>query len=395
MLPTAKTHVVHITQKLEIGGLESFIVELCRKMDTTGFRSTVLCLNGYDERYKTSLEQIGVPVHLIRKKHRYDALFLLRAASFLRSIRADIVHSHGGCFFYSSLIGKLAGVRQLVHTVHGMPLSSGLQARVEEYLSCAMTDRIIAVSDQIAEDLSSRNPHIANKLEVVINGIDTDRFRPVRDDELRAAGRAGFGLPQTARIIGTVGRLEKIKNYPLLLRACAELIHSHGTGAHLALVGSGSEEQALRQLARELGIAERVSFLGMQYDLQQIYPLFDVFVLSSLTEGTSLSLLEAQACGIPALVTDVGGNPRIISNGINGYLCPSGDQAAMAALLDRLFGDDVLMAEMGNAARTRVMEGFDLSGMVKTYQQGYRSHADTVRRQRMERIMASYDTQLP
>lgn len=395
MVPTAKTHVVHITQKLEIGGLESFIVELCRKMDRTGFSSTVLCLNGYDERYKSSLEQIGVPVRLIQKKHRYDALFLARAASFLRSIRADIVHSHGGCFFYSSLIGRLAGVSQLVHTVHGMPISSGPQARVEEYLSCAMTDRIIAVSDQIANDLSSRNPHIAHKLEVVINGIDTDRFRPVRDDELRAAGRAGFGLPQAARIIGTVGRLETVKNYPLLLRACAELIHTHGTGAHLALVGSGSEEQALRRLARELGIEQQVSFLGMQYDLQQIYPLFDVFVLSSLTEGTSLSLLEAQACGIPALVTDVGGNPSIISHGINGYLCPSDDHLAMAALLDQLLTCGALLTNMGNAARTRVTERFDLSSMVKTYEKGYRYHADTVRRQRMERIMASYDTQLP
>lgn len=395
MQPIAKTHVVHITQRLEIGGLESFIVELCRKMDTTGFRSTVLCLNGYDERYKNSLEQIGVPVHLIKKKHRYDALFLLRAASFLKSIQADIVHSHGGCFFYSSLIGKLAGVKQLVYTVHGMPLSSGLQERVEEYLSCAMTDRIIAVSDQIAEDLSSRNPHIANKLEVVINGIDTDRFRPIRDDTLRATGRAGFGLPTTTRIIGTVGRLEKIKNYPLLLRACAELIHNRDTEVHLAVVGSGSEEQTLQQLARELGIAEQVSFLGMQYDLEQIYPLFDVFVLSSLTEGTSLSLLEAQACGIPALVTDVGGNPRIISNGINGYLSPSDDHRTMAALLDRLLSSDALLTEMGNAARARVMERFDLSGMVNTYQQGYHNHTDTVRRQRMERIMESYDTQLP
>ena len=285
MMPTRRTHVVHITQHLEIGGLESFIVEFCRRMDTGRFTATVLCLNGYDERYKAYLEQSGVKVHLIRKKHKFDLMFLVRAASFLRSIQTDIIHSHGGCFFYSSLIGKMAGVRQQIYTLHGMPVSFGLQARVEEFLSCAMTDRIVAVSDETAQNLRSRNHGVATKLEVIINGIDTERYRPIDDDAQKAAYKTRYGLEQTTNIIGSVGRLEKVKNYPLLLQACAKLSHDHGTGFHLVLVGTGREEAALKQLAQELEISDKVSFLGMQYDLQEIYPLFDLFVLSSLTEG--------------------------------------------------------------------------------------------------------------
>lgn len=395
MTPHKKIHIVHITQHLEIGGLESFIVEFCKKMDTDRFRATVLCLNAYDQRYKADLEQHGIRVHLIRKKHRYDIMFLFRAAAFLREIQTDIIHSHGGCFFYSSLIGKLARVRQLVYTAHGMPVSFGLQARIEEYLSCVMTDRIIAVSDEIAADLVSRNRSITAKLKIIINGIDTGRYRPIEDCTQRAACKAELGLPQKTRIIGSVGRLEKVKNYPLLLRACAKLLHDYDTDFHLVLVGSGSEEDNLKTLTRKLGIAEKVSFPGMQYDLQKIYPIFDVFVLSSLTEGTSLSLLEAQACGIPAVVTDVGGNANIIKNGVNGLLCPSNNHIAMAALLECLLNSDEIRLPMKTSSRAEILKRFDLSCVLNNYQDIYCKSGVAVHFPSSETVMASYDTPLP
>lgn len=395
MKAARKTHVVHITQHLEIGGLESFIVEFCRRMDPDNFIATVLCLNGYDQRYKACLEQSGIKVHLIRKKHRYDFMFLIRAALFLRSIQTDVVHSHGGCFLYSTLIGRLAGVRQLIHTAHGMPVTFGLQARFEEYLSSAMTSRIIAVSDEIAADLRSRNRTLGDKLDVIINGIDTRRYKPVDNSEQRAACRARFSVPATAGIIGTVGRLEKVKNYPLLLNACAKLNRHYDTDFHLVLVGSGSEEANLKQLARELGITEKVSFLGMQYDLENIYPMFDVFVLSSLTEGTSLSLLEAQSCGVPAVVTDVGGNATVIRNGINGFLCPSGNQRVMAALLCRMLNFEKQRMEMRLQARAVILEQFDISGMVTAYQKLYNTPVENLASLQTENRMASYDTPLP
>lgn len=366
-----KTHIVHITQRLEIGGLESFIVEFCRKFDKDAFTATVLCLNGYDELYSKSLAECGVAVHLIRKNSRYDLLFLWRAAAFLKRIKADIVHSHGGCFLYSSLIGKLAGVKGLVYTVHGMPVVSGLQAGVEEFLSCAMTDRIVAVSDEVAEDLKCRRRWASQKIDVIINGIDSDRYRPIYDKKVIADMKADYGLPADKKIIGTVGRLEPVKNYPLLLHAFAKLTRSGSNDFHLVFVGSGSDDEALKSLADNLGIAERVTFLGMQYDLHRIYPLFDVFVLPSLTEGTSLSLLEAQSCGVTAVVTDVGGNYRVIKNGLNGFLSPSGDHDAMTAHLDRCLNCDTELAAMGKAARAEILDKFNINAVLKQYQAMY------------------------
>lgn len=367
-----KIHIVHITQYLEIGGLESFIVECCRNMDRDAFTASVLCLNGYDELYKQALEECGVTVHLIKKRSRYDLNFLWRAARYLKNIQADIVHSHGGCFLYSSLIGRIAGIKGLVYTVHGMPVTSGVQARFEEFLSCSMTDRIVAVSDEIAEDLRNRRRCALHKIEVIINGIDTDRYRPLEDPKVIAAQKAAYGLPADAKIIGTVGRLEPVKNYPLLLNSFAKLSHAGRPDCHLVLVGSGKEELNLKKLSRDVGIAEKVSFLGMQYDLHRIYPLFDVFVLSSLTEGTSLSLLEAQSCGVPAVVTDVGGNSRVISNGFNGFLTASGDTRAMTANLERCLDCDATLAAMGLASRTQILDRFDIRAVLKQYQAMYR-----------------------
>lgn len=366
-----KIHIVHITQNLEIGGLESFIVEFCRKLDKDVFTATVLCLNGYDELYRKALAECGVAVHLIKKNSRYDLLFLWRAAAFLKKIKADIIHSHGGCFLYSSLIGKLAGVKGLVYTVHGMPVVSGLQAEMEEFLSCSMSDRIVAVSDEVAEDLKCRQRFASHKIDVIINGIDSDRYRPIDDKKVIAGRKADYGLPTNKRIIGTVGRLEPVKNYPLLLHAFAKLTRSGTNDCHLALVGSGSQDGTLKSLAVDLEIAERVSFLGMQYDLHKIYPLFDVFVLPSLTEGTSLSLLEAQSCGITAVVTDVGGNSRIIRNGLNGFLSPSGDHEAMTAHLDRCLNCDDERNAMGKAARAEILDKFNISAVLQRYQAMY------------------------
>lgn len=371
MTGNGKLHVVHVTQYLEIGGLETFIVEFCRNLDRNSFTATVLCLNGYDESYRKSLEQCGVAVELITKRHRFDLFFLFRAAAFLKRINADILHIHGGCFFYSSIIGRLAGMRGVIYTVHGMPVTSGVQEAWEEALSCLLTDRIVAVADEVALDIKARQKAFAGKIEVVINGIDPCKFRPLADPKERARQRKAQGLPAGAKIIGSVGRLEKVKNYPLLLRAFAELNLCSKEECHLVLVGNGREEAELKKLARDLGMGDRVSFLGIRYDLPDIYPLFDVFALSSLTEGTSLSLLEALSCGVPAIVTDVGGNSRIISDGVNGYLTASGDHHAMAAAFQHVLAGAAGLQRMKTAARATIVEKFSIQSMLRSYEQMY------------------------
>jgi glycosyltransferase involved in cell wall biosynthesis len=194
----------------------------------------------------------------------------------------------------------------------------------------------------------------------------------VTDPARRAAAAKRYGLPADAFTVGSVGRLEPEKNYSMLLRAFALLAAGSSRPACLVLVGEGSRRAELEAQAAELGIADRVRFLGMQYRVSEILPLLDVFVLTSLTEGTSISLLEAQASGVPAVVTDVGGNGFIVRDGENGFLCAVNDDTAMAEMMCRLRDEPALARRMAEAARRRVRDGLDLGSMVRGYEHLYR-----------------------
>ncbi len=366
-----KVNVVQVTQYLNIGGLESFILEFCKKLNPDLYNIRVLCFEGYDEKYRNTLLNYQVPVHVIQKKWKYDFPFFFRVAAFLRQHRTHIVHTHGGCYLYSTIAGKLAGVKHLIYTVHGLPVLPGLKSNIEDYLSSIFTDRIITVSESVADNLKSRVRGFDEKIETILNGVDTATFKPTTDPQLLADLRNNYQLPPDAVIVGSVGRLESVKNYPMLLMAISEIIHRNNLNVRIILVGSGSEESHLRELAGDLSISQNVIFLGMQYDLPRIYPLFDIFALSSRTEGTSLSLLEAQSSGIPAVVTDVGGNATIIQDGINGFLCRLDDPSEMAGKLCHLIQNKSDRARMGRSAREMVLRKFNLDSMILEYQRIY------------------------
>jgi len=366
-----RINLLYVTQYLEIGGLETLIVELCKNVNRSKFNVQVLCLNGFDQAYKNELSKQGIPVTLIKKSHRLDFLFLYRIVSFLKREKIELLHAHGGCFLYSAICGKIGRVKKFIYTAHGLPVDNSLQARLEDYTSALMTDKIIAVSQQIKEDLRRRLPISTEKLDIIINGINTAVFKPNGNHKEIGESKRQLNIPWGKKIIGSVGRLEKIKNYRMLIQSFAELIENQGEIAHLAFVGDGSERDNLENYSRELGISDRISFLGMQYHIEKILPILDIFALSSLSEGTSISLLEAQSCGIPVVVTDVGGNGNIVKHGYNGLLCKVNDYKDMAEKLTAVLKDENLRNEMKNHARSVVLERFDLSSMVRAYETLY------------------------
>ena len=371
MLNSERRKVLHVTLYLAIGGLESVILELCPRLDRALFDVEILCLNGYDPEFIQRVVDAGIPVHLIKKRYRFDFGFFFRVARFIRSKQVDVLHAHSGCYFYAALFTLLAGVKTFIYTAHGLPVLVRLQDRIEDNLATLLADTIVPVSEEIKETLLQWTPFSRRKLQVIINGIDTERFRP--QPELRHDPEmiAKYGLASDFFWVGSVGRLEPEKNYSMLLRSIACIGHRPGRKIRLALVGDGSQLQPLQELAATLGVEQQVVFLGKQLHVYEILPLFDVFVLSSLTEGTSISLLEAQACGVPAVVTDVGGNGFIVRHGENGFLCPVNDAEAMASALCRLRDEPDTLQGMAIAARQRVENGLDLGSMVGQYQELY------------------------
>lgn len=367
-----KINVLHVTQYIEIGGLETLIVEICKKMDKSRFQVSILCLGGYDENYGAELRSAGVEIDVIRKQGKFDLGFFRKVCRFITEKRIDVLHAHGGCFLYAAIFSFFAKVKSFIFTAHGMPLSNSLQAVFEDRIAALRCQEIVAVSEEIKTTLARRMPWSKSRISVLLNGIDIDRFRPFTYDTERETMTDRYGLPQGAFLVGSVGRLEPVKNYSMLLRAFAGLPVNQGRRPHLVLVGEGSCRDELESLAARLGVADRTTFLGMQYQVHEILPLLDAFVLSSLTEGTSISLLEAQACDVPAVVTDVGGNGVVIRDKQNGFVCPLNDDEAMTAALQKLQTDPDLARDMGAAARHRVLEEFDLNSMVRRYETLYR-----------------------
>jgi glycosyltransferase involved in cell wall biosynthesis len=356
---------------LEIGGLETLVMELCKHIDRDKFNVNVLCLCGYDPIYREELRKIGVPVFLIKKDGPLDFFFLRKIINLIKQEQINVIHSHSGCFFNAAVSAYFAKKARLVYTAHGMPVETGWKAEIEDKIAAGISTKLVAVSEEIKAHLIKLFPAQRKKIVSITNGVDTELFSPIDDIKKIEQIKERYGISSEKTIIGTVGRLEGVKNYQMLIRSFAKLIEKYPDEIHLVFIGDGSERGVLEHLTHKLRVKGKVSFLGIQYELQNIIPMLSVFVLSSLSEGTSVSLLEAQSCGVPAVVTGVGGNVRIVRDGHNGFLCRVNDYSEMAVRIERLLYDKYLMMTMRHNARTMVLENYNLYSMVNSYEQLY------------------------
>ena len=215
------------------------------------------------------------------------------------------------------------------------------------------------------------------KVSTILNGIDMSAFAPAaeRHDAPQAARgdlRRKYQLPENAFIIGSVGRLSWEKDYEMLVRAFARL-KPDMPDAVLVLVGDGASRDAIAQEAARCGAGGEVRLAGVQRQVADWLRLMDVFCLSSVTEGTSISLLEACACGLPAVVTRVGGNPEIVHDGRTGLTVPARDEVQMADAILQLYHDPARRSRFGAAAREHVMRHYSLETMVAAYLDVYRN----------------------
>ena len=363
--------IMHISLTLGAGGLESVVMNLCSKIDSKLFENYVLCLHDCDVKYIDKLVEKNVHVEVIKKKCKFDILFFVRVVRYIKNCQIDIIHAHSGCFFYATIFFLFSRVKKLICTAHGLPVLNRLQDIVEDNISYILCDKFVAVSEEIYNCFAKRFLFSNKKVFLIVNGIDAELFKSFNTEENHKI-RCEFGFGQGEFIVGSVGRLAVEKNYSMLLRSFALFQDKNPSiPKRLVFIGDGPERNTLEELSQELGIADMVTFLGNRYDVQRIVPIFNVFVLSSTTEGTSISLLESQARGIPAVVTNVGGNGFIVRQGENGFLCAVDDVEAMATALCRMCDEPETAKNMAQAARRRVLDGLDLTSMVEQYQQLY------------------------
>jgi sugar transferase (PEP-CTERM/EpsH1 system associated) len=366
-----RLHIAHVVLSLQPGGLENGVVNVVNGIDPARFRSSVLCLKVAGE-FAGRIRAPGAEVHAFGLRQGNDLRLPWRLARHLRRQRVDVVHTRNAeSFFYGSIAAKLAGVPRLVHSEHGRtfddrPLRFWAQRQLTR-----LADTVFALSEQLRRDLVTHIGLSADRIEVLYNGVDLSRFGSCD----RTDARRRLGQDDAALVVGSVGRLVAVKNYPLLLRAVAQPALAQAT---LVLVGDGPERTALQALADSLGIAGRVRFAGHRDDVAELLPAFDVFVLPSRSEGMSNTLLEAMACSVPPVASRVGGNAEIVRDGLDGLLFPSDDEAALCNALAQLVHDGTRRAHMGAASRERVMSAFDIRAMMRAYETVYERGASRI-----------------
>ena len=323
------TTVIQVVQHLRPGGIETQALELMR-FGNSGDKQWIISLEG---RHAHALERwprlraVSDRLIFLDKKPGLQPTLCWRLARLLRQLEADIVHSHHvGPLLYSGVAARLAGNIRLVHTEHdAWHFQQPRRGRLLAGLLQLLRPQLAADARAVAAPLSQLCPGLP--VAVIPNGIDTRYFVPGD----AALARAQLGLPPTVPLIGCSGRLEEVKGQCLLIEALARL----PAAIHLALAGSGSSEARLRHQAANLGLVERVHFLGCLDDMPRFYQALDLFCLPSLNEGCPLSSLEAQACNVPTLVTDVGGSAETLCL-YSGVLCRAGSATALANALQRM-----------------------------------------------------------
>ena len=362
---TSRIHIQHVLLSLEPGGLENGVVNVVNRLNRDRFRSSVCCLKhagGFACRLPPQ-----VSVHEMALRSGNDPLMPLKLALLFRRTRPDIVHTRNPeAFFYGMLGAKIAGVPAVVHSEHGRTfLDRPLRFRVQRILS-GYVDAIFAVSEQLKRDLASHVGIAADRIGVLHNGVDLARFAPADRDAVRAR----LGIAPGTILIGSVGRLAKVKDYPCLLRAVAAL---GVEDVEVMLVGDGPERGALEDLSRTPALRGRVRMLGHRDDISALLGAMDVFVLPSISEGMSNTLLEAMAAGVAIVASNVGGTPEIVRDGVDGLLFESGDEFALRESLHRLMADALLRARFGQTGRERVLANFSIEAMISRYEALYQS----------------------
>jgi sugar transferase (PEP-CTERM/EpsH1 system associated) len=365
---TARPLVVHVVHSLAVGGLENGVINLANNTSAR-LRHVIVCLT--EEGSMRSRLAPGIEVFALGKRPGQDLRAILRLVRLLRRLRPAIVHCRNWAAFDAVPAARLAGVRRVVHGEHGRDITDpeGRNAKRNwvRRRFAPMVSHFVAVSRDLDRWLREDVRVPRAKVSTIPNGVDLSRFAQVGRPEAREA----MGLASEAPVICTVGRLDPVKDQAGLIRAFAGLLPAHPE-AVLLIAGDGPCREDLTRVIAELGVADRVRLLGECRNVPEVLAAADVFVLPSIAEGMSNTLLEAMAAGLPVVATRVGGNPEMVEDGVTGRLVPIRDPGTLREALTAYVDDPHLRAVHGKASRQRAVECFSLERMCRDYVDLYR-----------------------
>lgn len=354
----AARRVLDLRDSPWVDGPGRTILDTASMVDPGRYRIVVGAFSGDrhgEHAYLAEAVRRNLETYPIAERRALDPDVLRQVMSWCRAHAIDLIHTHD---FRSDLYGLVAARRlgiPAVSTCHGW-IANNLKGRiytsVDKFL-LRFFDRVIVVSARMQAHLQARGIP-ARKIALIQNALVVENYRPDRGDR---AVRTEWRIPEHHKLIGKIGRLSPEKCQDLFLRAAAELLR-HDPDLSFVLIGIGPDEERLRRLAEELGIAGHIVFAGYRADMQRVYNSLDLVVQSSSTEGMPNVILEALLMRVPVVATDVGGTAEIVTDGVSGRLIPPNDPGALIAGIREALGDVRRAADWVDAGERTVRMNF-------------------------------------
>ncbi len=369
--------ILHVIHNLSIGGLENGLVNLINTMPANMYRHAIACIEGYSD-FRLRIKRPDVAVIALNRSQ--VGHWKMRRAIFqlCRRLQPAILHTRNMSPVDALLPARLAGVRHIVHGEHGWDVDNldgkRWKPMVLRRIHAPLIDQYITVSRHLQDYLIDRVGIGKSRITHICNGVDTGRFAPHASPSLEWLP-AGFAGDDKIRI-GSVGRIQPVKDQATLLRAVALVLADNPQWRErlrLTVVGAGPLLAELRARADSLGIADLTWFPGALGNVPDVLRALDIFVLPSLNEGISNTILEAMASGVPVLTTAVGGSVELVEEGVSGRFFAPRDAPELARLLGDYITDPAMRRTHGESARRIALERFSLAAMVAGYEAVYQS----------------------
>lgn len=373
MAEADRVRVVHVVHSFGVGGLENVIVQLINRLPPARFEHVVLALTTVSE-FRQRIARPDVRFIALHKPPGHAVPLYPRLYRLLRELRPHVLHTCNLAALEVVPLAWLARVPLRVHAEHGWDAHDpqGCNPRYQRLrrLYRPFVSHYVAVSRDLDDYLGRAVGVPARRRSLIANGVDTDTFAPAQE-----VPRAVPGCPFEPRrhwLVGTVGRLQTVKNQPLLAHAFVRALQDNPAmrdTARLVIVGEGPLRAEVERVLAEAGMTDLAWLPGARADVADVLRSLDLFVLPSRAEGTSCTLQEAMASGLPVVATAVGGTPDLVQEGSTGHLVPPDDEQALADAMAHAFENPDAAACQGQAGREYAMRQFAMDAMVRQYQQ--------------------------